>query len=97
MNIYADVENFRKIYKLAIPDHSILKIKWKLSAIALKNSIKLREELFKLLKEENICLCIKDEVMHLNDITQDYFYNNIVIYKEQNKKLFEFVFKIIFK
>ena len=55
-----------------------------------------KEDLFKMLKTENVYVNF-EEILNVKDLNSETFYSDIIIYKEQNKKLFNFVLKNIFR
>ena len=91
MNIQYEIENFKKQKCLKIPDYVFLRIQWQLS-----NTLNKKEDLFKMLQNENVYVNF-EEILNVKDLNLETFYSDIIIYKEQNKKLFNFVFKTIFR
>ena len=86
----AEIKKFRHNNILNIDESCMLRIKWKLNSSLLNKS-----NLFKVLKDEKIKVDfngIKDL-----DMSEEYFYSNLIQYKNNNKKLFNFVFKNLFK
>ena len=91
MNIRNEIESFKKQKCLKIPDYVFLRIQWQLS-----NTLNKKEDLFKMLQNENVYVNF-EEILNVKDLNSETFYSDIIIYKEQNKKLFNFVFKNIFR
>ena len=91
MNIRNEIESFKKQKCLKIPDYVFLRIQWQLS-----NTLNKKEDLFKMLQTENVYVNF-EEILNVKDLNSETFYSDIIIYKEQNKKLFNFVFKNIFR
>ena len=86
----AEIKKFRHNNILNIDESCMLRIKWKLNSSLLNKS-----NLFKVLKDEKIKVDfngIKDL-----DMSEEDFYSNLIHYKKNNKKLFNFVFKNLFK
>lgn len=86
----AEIKKFRHNNILNIDESCMLRIKWKLNSSLLNKS-----NLFKVLKDEKIKVDfngIKDL-----DMSEEDFYSNLIQYKKNNKKLFNFVFKNLFK
>ena len=86
----AEIKKFRYNNILNIDESCMLRIKWKLNSSLLNKS-----NLFKVLKDEKIKVDfngIKDL-----DMSEEDFYSNLIQYKNNNKKLFNFVFKNLFK
>ena len=86
----AEIKKFRYNNILNIDESCMLRIKWKLNSSLLNKS-----NLFKVLKDEKI----KVDFNGVNDLdmSQEDFYSNLIQYKNNNKKLFNFVFKNLFK
>ncbi len=85
-----EIKKFRHNNILNIDESCMLRIKWKLNSSLLNKS-----NLFKVLKDEKIKVDfngIKDL-----DMSEEDFYSNLIQYKKNNKKLFNFVFKNLFK
>ncbi len=85
-----EIKKFRHNNILNIDESRMLRIKWKLNSSLLNKS-----NLFKVLKDEKIKVDfngIKDL-----DMSEEDFYSNLIQYKNNNKKLFNFVFKNLFK
>lgn len=85
-----EIKKFRHNNILNIDESCMLRIKWKLNSSLLNKS-----NLFKVLKDEKIKVDfngIKDL-----DMSEEDFYSNLIQYKNNNKKLFNFVFKNLFK
>ena len=91
MKIQFEIENFKKQKCLKIPDYVFLRIQWQLS-----NTLNKKEYLFKMLQNENVYVNF-EKILNIKDLNPETFYSDIIIYKEQNKKLFDFVLKNIFK
>ena len=91
MNIQCEIESFKKQKCLKIPDYVFLRIQWQLS-----NTLNKKEDLFKMLQTENVYVNF-EKILNIKDLNSETFYSNIIIYKEQNKKLFNFVLKNIFR
>ena len=91
MNIRCEIENFKKQKCLKIPDYVFLRIQWQLS-----NTLNKKEDLFKMLQNENVYVSF-EKILNIKDLNSETFYSDIIIYKEQNKKLFNFVLKNIFR
>ena len=91
MNIHHEIESFKKQKCLKIPDYVFLRIQWQLS-----NTLNKKEDLFKMLQNENVYVNF-EKILNIKNLYSETFYSDIIIYKEQNKKLFEFVFKNIFR
>ena len=86
----AEIKKFRHNNILNIDESCMLRMKWKLNSSLLNKS-----NLFKVLKDEKIKVDfngIKDL-----DMSEEDFYSNLIQYKNNNKKLFNFVFKNLFK
>ena len=49
-----------------------------------------------MLQNENVYVNF-EKILNIKDLNSETFYSDIIIYKEQNKKLFDFVFKNIFR
>ena len=91
MNIQCEIESFKKQKCLKIPDYVFLRIQWQLS-----NTLNKKEDLFKMLQNENVYVNF-EKILNIKDLNSETFYSDIVIYKEHNKKLFNFVLKNIFR
>ena len=91
MNIQYEIENFKKQKCLKIPDYVFLRIQWQLS-----NTLNKKEDLFKMFQNENVYVNF-EKILNIKDLNPEIFYSDIIIYKEQNKKLFNFVLKNIFR
>ena len=91
MNIRCEIENFKKQKRLKIPDYVFLRIQWQLS-----NTLNKKEDLFKMLQNENVYVDF-EKILNIKGLNSETFYSDIIIYKEHNKKLFDFVLKNIFR
>ena len=91
MNLIQEIESFKRKEKLNIEDFCVIRMKWKFN-----NTKKSKEDLYNIIQQENIYVNFKG-IKHIKDINIDDFYRDLIMYKKQNKKLFDFVFKSIFK
>jgi hypothetical protein len=92
MNFTKELEDFRLKQKLNIPEHIFLKMKWNLS----NELIDKRSYLFKMLQNENIFVNF-DKIYSISDLKMGTFYKDLIIYKDKNKQLFDFIFSSIFR
>lgn len=92
MNFTKELEDFRLKQKLNIPEHIFLKMKWNLS----NELIDKRSYLFKMLQNENIFVNF-DKIYSISDLKMGSFYKDLIIYKDKNKQLFDFIFSSIFR
>lgn len=92
MNFSTELEDFKLKQKLNIPEHIFLKMKWNLS----NELIDKRSYLFKMLQNENIFVNF-DKIYSISDLKMGTFYKDLIIYKDKNKQLFEFIFSSIFR
>jgi hypothetical protein len=92
MNFSTELEDFKLKQKLNIPEHIFLKMKWNLS----NELIDKRSYLFKMLQNENIFVNF-DKIYSISDLKMCTFYKDLIIYKDKNKQLFEFIFGSIFR
>lgn len=92
MNFTKELEDFRLKQKLIIPEHIFLKMKWNLS----NELIDKRSYLFKMLQNENIFVNF-DKIYSISDLKMGTFYKDLIIYKDKNKQLFDFIFSSIFR
>lgn len=86
----AEIKKFKHNNILNIDESCMLRMKWKLNL-----SLITKSKLFNILKDEKIKVDfngIKDL-----DMSEEDFYSNLIQYKNNNKKLFNFVFKNLFK
>ena len=86
----AEIKRFKHNNILNIDESCMLRIKWKLNS-----SLITKSKLFAVLKDEKI----KVDFNGVNDLdmSQEDFYSNLIQYNNNNKKLFNFVFKNLFK
>jgi hypothetical protein len=92
VNFTKELEDFRLKQKLNIPEHIFLKMKWNLS----NELIDKRSYLFKMLQNENIFVNF-DKIYSISDLKMGTFYKDLIIYKDKNKQLFDFIFSSIFR
>ena len=86
----AEIKKFRHNNILNIDESCMLRMKWKLNSSLLNKS-----NLFKVLKDEKIKVDFNG-IRDL-DMCEEDFYLSLMQYKDKNKKLFNFVFRNLFR
>lgn len=86
----AEIKRFKHNNILNIDESCMLRMKWKLNL-----SLITKSKLFNILKDEKIKVDFNG-IIDL-DMSEEDFYSNLIQYKNNNKKLFNFVFKNLFK
>lgn len=86
----AEIKRFKHNNILNIDESSMLRMKWKLNS-----SLITKSKLFDILKDEKIKVDFNG-IRDL-DMSEEDFYLGLMQYKDKNKKLFNFVFRNLFK